>query len=289
MFDPKPIEHFSIDSKWLRESQTLRLDARFYNPRVARAIDALNKSSFGIRTLGEVTKHIFVAPRFRRIYVDKEQGVPFLQGSHIVHFQPADLKYLSKTAQKNLHKWIIRKGWILVTCSGTIGRITISPEEWDGWAASQHILRIIPDPKSPCPPGYLSAFLSSPIGQAQLTAQIYGSVVDELTEDQAKSVLVPVPITEEQHKEVEAINKIALRAVKKRAEASNLATQAIDAIGGIVPEPEPFTEEIGGVEPKKLMVHAPGPKPERLKIEGDWQDAVKKSLAKKKPADGWPK
>ena len=32
-----------------------------------------------------------------------------------------------------------------------------------------------------------------------------------------------------------------------------------------------------------------GPKPELLKIEGDWKDAVKKSLAKKKPADGWPK
>jgi hypothetical protein len=26
-----------------------------------------------------------------------------------------------------------------------------------------------------------------------------------------------------------------------------------------------------------------------LKIEGKWQDAVKKSLSKKKPAEGWPK
>lgn len=34
---------------------------------------------------------------------------------------------------------------------------------------------------------------------------------------------------------------------------------------------------------------APGPKPEVLKINGDWRDAVKKSLAKKKPKGGWPK
>ena len=33
----------------------------------------------------------------------------------------------------------------------------------------------------------------------------------------------------------------------------------------------------------------PGPKPEVLKINGDWQEAVKKSLAKKKPKAGWPK
>ena len=32
-----------------------------------------------------------------------------------------------------------------------------------------------------------------------------------------------------------------------------------------------------------------GPKPDTLKIEGNWQDAVKKSLEKKKPAGGWPK
>jgi hypothetical protein len=32
-----------------------------------------------------------------------------------------------------------------------------------------------------------------------------------------------------------------------------------------------------------------GPVPVSLKIEGDWKDAVKKSLAKKKPVAGWPK
>jgi len=33
----------------------------------------------------------------------------------------------------------------------------------------------------------------------------------------------------------------------------------------------------------------PGPKPDMLKIEGDWQDAIRKSLQKNKPAQGWPK
>jgi hypothetical protein len=32
-----------------------------------------------------------------------------------------------------------------------------------------------------------------------------------------------------------------------------------------------------------------GPRAETLKIEGNWKDAVKKPLAKKKPAAGWPK
>jgi hypothetical protein len=33
----------------------------------------------------------------------------------------------------------------------------------------------------------------------------------------------------------------------------------------------------------------PGPKPELLKIDCDWEEAVKQSLDKKKPAEGWPK
>jgi hypothetical protein len=33
-----------------------------------------------------------------------------------------------------------------------------------------------------------------------------------------------------------------------------------------------------------------GPKPEVLKINGNWRDAVKKTFdKKKKPANGWPK
>jgi hypothetical protein len=32
-----------------------------------------------------------------------------------------------------------------------------------------------------------------------------------------------------------------------------------------------------------------GPKPEVLKIKQNWRKAIKASLAKKKPPEGWPK
>lgn len=32
-----------------------------------------------------------------------------------------------------------------------------------------------------------------------------------------------------------------------------------------------------------------GPKPETVKIEGDWEDAVKTALEKTRPIEGWPK
>lgn len=32
-----------------------------------------------------------------------------------------------------------------------------------------------------------------------------------------------------------------------------------------------------------------GPKPETVKVDEDWEQAIKKSLKKKKPKEGWPK
>jgi hypothetical protein len=31
-----------------------------------------------------------------------------------------------------------------------------------------------------------------------------------------------------------------------------------------------------------------GPKPDKLQIDGDWQEALKKAVKKKKPENGWP-
>jgi hypothetical protein len=42
-------------------------------------------------------------------------------------------------------------------------------------------------------------------------------------------------------------------------------------------------------QPKSKKRPKPGPAAETLKIDGNWQDAMKKSLGKKKPAGGWPK
>lgn len=33
----------------------------------------------------------------------------------------------------------------------------------------------------------------------------------------------------------------------------------------------------------------PGPKPDRIKIEGDWKEALRKAIDATKPEAGWPK
>lgn len=40
---------------------------------------------------------------------------------------------------------------------------------------------------------------------------------------------------------------------------------------------------------KSRVRETPGPKADVLKIDMDWKEAIKKSLKKQKPIDGWPK
>jgi hypothetical protein len=46
-------------------------------------------------------------------------------------------------------------------------------------------------------------------------------------------------------------------------------------------------DEATGVKRAKRIKR--GPEPERLKIDGDWEDAIATALQKPKPLGGWPK
>ena len=270
---PPLTESYSLPSGFLIGSAELRFDAAKYSPQLIDAIRTLHESGMRLERIADITKAVFIPPRFKRVYVEPEHGVPFVQGSHIVHFQPAGLKYLSLSSEK-LEKWIVRAGWILVTCSGTIGRTAICPAEWDGWAASQHILRIVPDERK-CPAGYLCSFLSSPLGQAQLTANIYGAVVDELTEGQAADILVPMPETVADTEIVSAVNSAMWDSVAKRSSAVSLVSTAVNSVptpSGNVRQPSGFalwTKHIAG----EMRLDAGNYNPVLLHAR-DWLDEV---------------
>ena len=85
-----------------------------------------------------------------------------------------------------------------------------------------------------CPAGYLSSFLASPLGHIQLTAQIYGAVVDELTEAQARNVVVPLPTTDEQREIMVVIDQNAKEAIGLKSKAVAMASYAMDRMQAII-------------------------------------------------------
>ncbi len=158
-----------------------RLDASYHVPIAHLVISNLQKAKSGyIKKLKDIANS-FVPPRFKRPYVkNPNDGIPLLQGTHIPQIKPLDIKHIWKK-MKNINSYIVGKNWILVTCSGTIGRLALVSSYWDGWTATNHLLRIIPKSEE-INPGYLAGFLLSIYGQAQFQRLVYGGVVDEIGE-----------------------------------------------------------------------------------------------------------
>lgn len=132
------------ESKWLNDSD-LRIDGKFHlsDGRVARL--TIGKSPYVVKTIGSVTKDIFYGGRDRRVYVeDSSKGVPFMGISDMLKSDLNSLKYISTKNTKNLKSYILSSGWTLVSRSGTIGNTVFTNSDYASKAASEHIIRIIP-------------------------------------------------------------------------------------------------------------------------------------------------
>jgi type I restriction enzyme S subunit len=198
-----------------------RIDASYYNPMVNLALKNLKSCNFELKLIRDISKRVILIFRFKRSYVDREYGVPFLSGKNITQIRPVNLKYLSKTETQSLEKLFLIKGWILITCSGTLGRACFVWQNYENYAATQHIIRVVPNEEE-IDSGYLYAFLSSRYGYEQIIRFRHGSVIDEVTDKQIEKILVPIP----EPKEQEIIGNKVRTAYQKRAEAIRLEDEA---------------------------------------------------------------
>jgi len=198
-----------------------RLEAHFHNPTARSAIRRILSCRSSTKTVRELSRDVIMGSRFKRNYVEASYGTPFLSGRSIVQIRPTDLKYLSNSQTDDLSEMLVKRGWILVTCSGTIGRTCFVWKNFEDYAASQHILRVLPN-EDEVDPAYLYAFLSSEYGYEQIIRFRHGSVIDEITDEQLKKVIVPLPSPAQQKE----IGNLVRQAYEKRADALRLEDEA---------------------------------------------------------------
>ena len=108
-----------------------------------------------------VVEHgIFYPGRHKRNYVEaSEESVPFYSGTQILQVRPFDLKYTPKD-YKPAAKHFVDKDWILITRSGSTGRVIMVTDSMAGTMVSEHVIRVICD-KSIIDPYYVYAYLST--------------------------------------------------------------------------------------------------------------------------------
>ncbi len=203
-----------------------RVDASYHLPIVDAIVEHLKKHSAEVVTIGDkrISKKVILPGRFKRVYVDEGYGRVFIGGKQLGELDPSNKKYLSLihhgeriTQQLELHE-----NMTLITCSGTIGKVTMVGKQWESWTANQHIIRIVSANEDIA--GYINIFLSSEYGYQLIKRFTYGSVVDEIDDNHVKQIAIPLL------KNIETknmINSLALEAKQKRYEAYLLEQEAL--------------------------------------------------------------
>ncbi|WP_026223426.1 methylation-associated defense system restriction endonuclease subunit S MAD5 [Methylosarcina fibrata] len=177
-----------IPSTWLTHNGR-RLDCGPYMSGAIEAIELLKK--LRTETLETITDGIFHAGREGRQYVvDAEYGVPFMGSTDILAFDLSSQPLLSKRQVEKNPNFTIRKGWTLITRSGTTGRMAYGRKAMDGMACSEHVMRVVPNTNK-VQPGYLYAFLSSRFGIPIVVSGTYGSIIQSIEPHQVANLPVP--------------------------------------------------------------------------------------------------
>jgi len=203
-----------------------RLDGSYHVPIITAIKEHLHKHASEVTNVGDnrVSKRIILPGRFKRVYVKEGQGRVFFGGKQLHELDPSSKKYLSisKHSARIKNELEIEENTILITRSGTVGKVNITPKHWEHWIASDHIIRVIPVDNSIA--GYLYIFLTSDYGYSLITRFTYGSVVDEIDANHVSQI--PFPFLVDADKQVE-INRLALEANRLRYQAYQLEQEAM--------------------------------------------------------------
>ncbi len=216
-----------IDNYTVKLSQLSgRLDGSYHVPIVKAITEHLKIHSAEVTNIGDkrISQEIILPGRFKRVYVEEGKGRVFFGGKQMFQLDSTNEKYLSLAhhgdrIRKELE---ISENTVLITRSGTIGKVVLTPKHWEHSIASEHIIRVVPDSNDIA--GYLSIFLSSVYGHALITRYTYGSVVDEI--DDRHVAEIPFPLLKNKAIQNE-INEFALQANRLRNEAYQAEQKAL--------------------------------------------------------------
>ncbi|MBW8051463.1 MAG: restriction endonuclease subunit S [Cytophagales bacterium] len=187
------LKYLSISIKEIIENG-YRLEAGAYNFKARLAKETLKKCKYPVVNLWSDKGLISNASyplRFKRKYVDSLVGVPMFLPSQMVLISPKPTKFISKKYSKNIEILKVKKGMLLLSRSGTIGKTTIVNETFSNTVFSDDVIRILP--KSTYDLGYIYAYLNSNFGSTILSSNKYGAVIQHIEPEHLCNVLIPNP------------------------------------------------------------------------------------------------
>lgn len=184
---------YSIIKKSQLES-AMRLDAEYYQPEY---LDASSKiTSINHIQLKNYVEKIFSGPFGSTLKSESylESGIPFIRIADIsgLFIQKDSLVFISQEEHKRIHSTYLNSGDIILSKIGTVGRLSVIPDEFSEVNISENNIGIRLSKLSREEKTGLLFFLLSKYGQQQLIRKASGNIQLKLNVDDVESILMPV-------------------------------------------------------------------------------------------------
>lgn len=228
-------------------SINFRTDASYHLSEGQNVQRCIAASPYPLTTIKEVSEDIFIGNRAKRVYVkDSNHGIPFLSSSDILKADLDNVKFASKKYTPEIERMSLKKGWTLISRSGTIGNCAFANAKHAQKLASEHVIRLVPN--NILRGGLVYAYLASKYGHSLLTQGTFGAVIQHIEPAFVGSIAIPLfPDSFQQE-----VDNLVQEAARLREEASDALEYAIGFFNTLFPVP--FKDNcLGKVSSKEIM------------------------------------
>lgn len=202
-------------------SRGKRLEASVFDVEAKQARSLISHGKYSLTMVGgpEGLTSSYVCGRFKRVWVEKSD-MPIYQPSTVVDIKPTPDGYISKRTKTDIEALRVHNGQVLMTCSGTIGKVSYVSKTLDEKIFSHDLLRI--NCNNADDAGYIYTYLKSKVGNKILLTNSYGAVITHIEPEHLATVPIPDAPTALKQK----INDLIVRSYELRDESNDLIDKA---------------------------------------------------------------
>ena len=138
----------------------------------------------------------------------KNSGIAVYEQLHAIYNTREFRFYIDEKKFKELARFQVKTADLIISCSGTVGKISIISEDDPKGIISQALLILRPEVKN-VRPVYLKYFLTSELGQYHLLSASHGSVQPNIAERKiVQQIPIDLPSVDEQDKIIEVLSSL---------------------------------------------------------------------------------
>jgi len=211
-----------------------RIDAYYYQPKFEKVEKFLKGGKYEIEQLG---KFIVDLKMGCSLPPDKRgvPEVPYILGKNLRHgyLDLSELEYISNVNNEKFKSSIVHENDILFSVRGAyIGKVAVVEKEIAGANIINNIVKITLSNK--LNPRFVSAFLNSEIEQQLIYRDVWGGAQPGFTNENIKSLKIPLPPLSVQDKIAEEVKSRMQKAEQLQKEAKELLENAKEEIEKLI-------------------------------------------------------